>query len=302
MLKKLLAILAALSMVLSLAACGSYEITIEKKDEEKVASDSVDKNEEEFEENEEEEEETEEETEEDTEEETEEEAEEDNSDKLSTKAEVKKFLSKYIDLDEYPNETDDTYLSYSMDYDYDEKVSFDYTLKVNGKKISFPAKYDDVKALGLKFASTMYNEKSEQNGNTTAMGWDFKVPGGGLVEIESVNFDDYAKPITDLDFYGARVYGYGFDHKEKEFVKKDSYTKFKINDTITAESTVEDVVEEFGVPANIYVGFSEYYTSIVLTYEEQFDVYNQKIDIRFNYYKGKAMIEEVHYTYPEEEI
>ena len=35
MLKKLLAILAALSMVLSLAACGSYEITIEKKDEEK---------------------------------------------------------------------------------------------------------------------------------------------------------------------------------------------------------------------------------------------------------------------------
>ena len=298
MLKKLLAIRASLAMVLSLAACGSYEITIEKKDDEKVASDSVDEKEEEIEEDEDE-------LEEEPEEEEETEAEEedddssDNSKYLATKAEVKKFLGKYIDLDGYETSSDeDSYLSYGDGF-YNYK-KFDYKLKVNKKEISFPTDYDDVKALGLDFTSDMYNEKSEQNGNTTGMGWDFDVPGGGQVEIMSVNMDDYAKPITDLDFYGARVYGYGFENKK--FIKSFRYSNFKINDTITADSTIEDVVNEFGTPSYIFVGFSENYTSMTIEYVDELDVYSQKLTFRFNYYNGKAYIEEIYYTYPEREI
>lgn len=310
MLKKLLAILAALSMVLSLAACGSYEITIEKKDEEKVASDSVDENEEEFEEDEEEEE-KEEETEEEKEEQTEEENEKDKEEKedeklLSSFDEVYEFLSELIDLDGYENQpsgnSDYDIYSYSMSYDEDKETTLDFSLKVNGKSLDIPTKYDTLKSMGFTFGSSMVNEKSEQSAKTTFMNWYFNAPGGGTATIYSVNPDDYSKPVTDVDFYAIRLEGYGFNFDEKKFEKWDSYTKIKINDAISFESSVEDVIDEFGTPNKTVINLNDTHTEIELKYSEGTGFSTESVTFKFRYYKGKSVISEVYYEFPETEI
>lgn len=308
MMKKLIAVISALAMLLSLAACGNYEITIVEKDKEtKAVSDSIDENEDEPEEDEEEsEEETEEETEKKTEKESEDEPEEDdgeNSKYLSSFKEVKKYLSKFVDLDGYSDQPDsdsDDLYYYSMSYEEDEKTKVNFNLKISGKELDFPARYGDIKKNGFTFASSMHNEKSEQTASTTSMGWYMNAPGGGTVDIYSVNPEDYDKPVTDLDFYGIRLYGYYFDNKE--IVKDNRFSKVKINDSITLNSTVEDVIDEFGTPNNVYIILSEYRTEIKFEYREGTGSLTESLDFTFCYEDDETSVKEIYYAYPEREI
>lgn len=305
MFKKLLAILASLAMVLSLAACGSYEITIEKKDDEKVASDSIDEKEEEIEEDE-----PAEEPEEDEEEETEEEPEEDeksdNKKLMSSFDEVYDFVSEYIDLagyaDQPSGDSDYDIYTYSMDFDGDKETTLDFNLKVNGKSVDIPTKYNTLKSNGFSFANSMVNEKSEQTAKTTFMNWYFNAPGGGTATIYSVNPDDYSKPVTDVDFYAIRLNGYGFDYEKHEMVKLDSYSKVKVNDTIKFESSLEDVVDEFGTPNSVMIHLDEKGTEIELKYSEGTGFSAESVTFNFRYYKGETKINEIYYEYPENKI
>lgn len=305
MLKKILAILAALAMVLSLAACGSYEITIEKKDDEKVASDSVDEKEE-IEEDEDGPEEDEEETEEEeTEEETEEEKDdsEDDEEFLATPKEIRDYLSKALKLSDYENSNEtDSSISYSMSYDENERSKFDFALKIDGEKLQFPTTYDDLKEKGYSFSSSMQNEKSEQPASTTG-NYYFNAPGGGIAWIMSLNSSDYDKPIIDCDFYGVTLYGYEFDNSaSKKIVRSSRASDFVINGTIDSDSSAIDVIKEFGMPNKIYVGFSEFYTWIQLTYTEGTGYSTEKLTFNFKYYDGGTYLEDVSYEYPYSEI
>lgn len=307
MIKKIIAVIAALAMILSLAACGNYEITIVEKDgETKAVSDSVEETDDEPEE-EENEKETEEDSEEDTEDESEDEPKEENdggnSKYLSSFKEVEKYLSKFIDLDSYadqPDDDSDNLYYYSMSYEEDEETKVNFNLKVSGKELDFPARYGDIKKNGFTFASSMHNEKSEQTASTTSMGWYMNAPGGGVVDIYSVNPDEYDKPVTDLDFYGIRLYGYCFENKKIE--KQDRFTKVKINEAISLNSTVEDVVNEFGMPNNLYIILSEYKTEIKFEYTEGSGYSTEHLDFTFCYDNDDTCIAEVYYAYPEREI
>ena len=307
MFKKLLAILASLAMVLSLAACGSYEITIEKKDDEKVASDSID----EKEEIEEDEDEPADEPEEDEEEETEEEPEEDKDDSedeefLATPKEIRDYLSKALKLNDYENSNEtDSSISYSMSYDENDRSKFDFTLKIDGEKLQFPTTYDDLKEKGYSFSSSMHNEKSEQPASTTG-NYYFNAPGGGIAWIMSLNSSDYDKPIIDCDFYGVTLYGYEFDNSaSKKIVRSSRASDFVINGTIDADSSAIDVINEFGMPNKIYVGFSKYFTWIQLTYTEKLGsggYSTEELTFNFKYYDGGTYLEDVSYKYPYSKI
>lgn len=295
MIKKIIAVIAALAMVFSLSACGNYEITIVEKDAEtKAASDSIEENEDEHEK-----EETEKEIEEDkTEKETEKKKDEKDGEFLATFDELRDYLSKELDLDRYANSSEkESSISYSMSYDENERTEFDCTLKVGGKNFDFPATYDDLKENGCRFANSMYNEKSEQPASTIG-DYYFTAPGGGALNIKSLNSSDYDKPIVDCEFYGTRLYGYEFDNSaSKKLALSSSASDFVINGKIDRDSSALDIINEFGMPNYIFVYFSEFRTTVQLKYTEGTGYSTDYLIFDLNYYDGGTYIETIDISY-----
>ena len=260
--KRILAILVALATILSLSACGNYEINFKEKDDgEKSVVDSADEND--FEEDEEEEKEDKKDKKDkenkkdkgdkDNEEETEEEIVVDGVPNFTKdikknqkllEAYLKTFIDikGYEDIDEDSDDEVEEYGNLSKSYSYDKRRSadIDYEIAIDGNQIPVPGDYADLEDSGFDFKSSVYNSDSEFKGNTYG-NIDMITSDDKNFEVTFFNKDSSASKLSD-----CMVIGFRFDNQQSYLNCVD----FSVNG-IEKDSSLEEIIEEFGNPQQL---------------------------------------------------
>lgn len=262
--KKIIAVLAALAMMISLAACGNYEITIKKNEDEKTqASDTV------IEENDDETEEEKEEKVNKKEDSEDEPAEEETeiiiegvpdftNDMKKNKKLVEAYLRSLIDFDDFEDEENDDYTGGSLAYlktnyfreDFTD-AGIDYEIEIDGNSISFPTDLETLEECGFDFKSATYNSDSELNKNTYS---DFNMVNSDEEEFSArfLNNESSSSALSDCIVTRAQ---FNLDSGDT--------VDFSFNG-IDKNSDIEDIVAEFGTPNRL--GYEAYDDGRVFVY------------------------------------
>lgn len=267
--KKILAILVALATMLSLAACGNYDITIkEKEDDGKSVADSIEENDDS--EDEEKEDKKDKDDEDDNDEETEAEAEEEvavdgvptfTKDVKKNKKLLEAYLKTIFDFDEFEEKEEDDDLDeygyYTMNYRKESNVDadIDYEIVIDGNSIAMPTDLETLEECGFDFANSTYNEDSEFSKNTYG-DITMKNSDGDTFNVRFLNTSDKNKALSDC-----------------------LVTRIDINTQVTApvdfsfngideSSSLEEVAEEFGTPNKLhYTLYDDGRVFVYLTYQ-----------------------------------
>lgn len=269
--KKIIAVLVALATILSLTACGSYEITI-KKDDDSSAADSVKENvddaDEEKEDSKDREEDSEEKNKEDKEE-TEEETEiviegvpDFTTDVKKNKKLIEAYLRTFVDFDDFAEAEEeddlDEYGYYTMTYEKESRTdaNINFEIALDGNEISMPAKLEDLEAIGVDFKAAAYNSDSEFKGNTFG---DIEMKNGDDEEFKATFFnkEDSNAPLSD-----CMITGYTFDFGFERDIIDYSFNGIDEN------SDLEEIIEEFGTPNELSYRLHDDGTVTVFIYYE----------------------------------
>lgn len=250
--KKIIAILVALATMLSLAACGNYNITIkEKEDDGKSVADSIEEND-------------------DSEDEEKEDKKDNKKDKddndEETEAEEKvvvegvpnftkdieknqKLLEAYLktvfDFDEFEEKEEDDDLDeygyYKVNYYKKSRADadIDYEIVIDGNSISMPTDLETLEECGFEFANSTYNEDSEFSKNTYG-DITMKNSDGDTFAVRFLNTSDKNKVLSDC--LVTRI-----DINAQSSAPVD----FSFNG-IDESSSLEELAEEFGTPNRLY--------------------------------------------------
>lgn len=273
--KRILAILVALATILSLSACGNYEINFKEKDDgEKSVVDSADEND--FEEDEEEEKEDKKDKKDkenkkdkgdkDNEEETEEEIVVDGvpvftKDVKKNKKLIEAYLKTIFEFKEFEEEEEsddlEEYGHYDMYY-YKERYTdadIDYEIVIDGNSITMPTDLETLEECGFDFANSTYNEDSEFKKNTYG---DIKMKNsdGESFNVRFLNTSDENKALSDCLVTRIDINP-----------QSGSPIDFSFNG-IGENSSLEDIAEEFGTPNKLnYTLFDDGRVYVDLTYQ-----------------------------------
>lgn len=270
--KKFIAVLAALAMMISLAACGNYEITIQKNEDEKTqASDSV-KEEKNDESEEKEEKKNKENKKEDKEEKTEEETividgvPEFTNDVKQNKKLIEAYLRTFVDFDDFDEKEEeddlDEYGYYTMTYERESHTDANINLEIalDGNEISMPADLETLEEIGVDFKASSYNSDSEFKDNTYG-------------DIEMKNSDDEVFKATFFNNTDSKaalsecmITGFTFDYGFERDVIDFSFNGIDEN------SSLEDIVSEFGTPSELsYQLYDDGNVTVYVYYENWTD-------------------------------
>ena len=271
--KRILAILVALATILSLSACGNYEITFkEKEDDDNSVVDSIDEkdNDEDEEEEKEDKKDKEDKNDKNNEEEPEEETEEEivvdgvptfTKDVKKNKKLLEAYLKTVFDFKEFEEEDESDDLEEYGHYDkYYYKESYvdadiDYEIVVDGNSITMPTDLETLEECGFDFANSTYNEDSEFKKNTYG---DIKMKNsdGESFNVRFLNTSDENKALSDCLVTRIDINP-----------QSGSPIDFSFNG-IGENSSLEDIAEEFGTPNKLnYTLFDDGRVYVDLTYQ-----------------------------------
>ncbi len=188
-----------------------------------------------------------------------------NTSKFNTTVEdFKKTFESLIDPSLYDASTSDKYISYYLKYESSKQTNynFDNTVKLyDGKTITLPTSYKDISTFGW---TTRYKPEQFISGGVQT-GIDYKNASGeevilwtvGNAALEECTYHelqiDIYKLTSDID--GKNV---------TRYYKKNPSMKFILNNGITEESSMEDVIKAVGTPKT--ASFMESDNTIRLSY------------------------------------